>query len=88
MKKIIMLIMLLALIVTVMCSCNMGCGMGSLSFAHLHYSTYQESGCLAINKWYESESGIEVLTTDGEPLFFSEGTYILAGSKRGCPFCN
>ena len=88
MKKIIALIMLLALIVTVMCSCNMGCGMGSLSFRHLHYSTHQESGCLDIHKWYDNASGIEVVTADGEPLFFSEGTYILTGSKRDCPFCN
>lgn len=88
MKKIIALIMLLALIVTVMCSCNMGCGVGNLNFGHLHYNTHHESGCLDISKWYETGSGIEVTTTDDFSMFFSEGTYILVGNKRDCPFCN
>ena len=88
MKKIVMLIMLLALIVTVMCSCNQGCGLGNLEFTHLHYNTYHDSGCININKWYNNESGIEVHTTDGGAMFFSEGTYILVESKRDCPFCN
>lgn len=88
MKKLVAVIMLLALMVIVMCSCNQGCGIGSLEFKHLHYNTYHNNGCININKWYNNESGIEVHTTDGAAMFFSEGTYILVEEKRDCPFCN
>lgn len=87
MKKIISIIILCALIVTIMCSCNQGCGIGNLNFTHLHYNTYNHSGCIDINKWYNNESGIEVQTTDGNAMFFSEGTYILIENKGQCPFC-
>lgn len=88
MKKIIALIMLLILIAVTMCSCNQGLGIGNLSFEHLHYNTYHENGCININKWYNNELGIEVHTTDGVAMFFSEGTYILVEDKRDCPFCD
>ena len=88
MKRFMALIMLFTLMVVVMCSCNQGCGIGSLNFKHLHYNTYDQSNCVDIDKWYDNESGIEVHTTDGVAMFFSEGTYILVESNKNCPFCD
>lgn len=87
MKKIIATFILIILIVTVLCSCNQGLGIGNLEFTHLHYDTHHDSGCIDIDKWYDNSSGIEVLTTDGTAIFFSEGTYTLIDNKGNCPFC-
>ena len=88
MKKFTALIILLVLITMAMCSCNQGLGIGNLEFTHLHYNTYHDSGCINIKRWYDNESGIEVHTTNGAAMFFSEVTYILVGEERDCPFCN
>jgi hypothetical protein len=38
-------------------------------------------------KWYESSTGIEVLTKEAGSMYLSEGTYILLEGDKGCPFC-
>lgn len=38
-----------------------------------------------VSKWYDDEVGIEVQLEDGNSIFCSEGTYILA--KDYCPIC-
>ena len=88
MKKIICLVLFVILTVAILCSCNEGIGIGSLTFRHLHYNTYWQCGCINIQKWYNNENGIEVKTTDGTAMFFSEGTYILVEDQSKCPFCN
>lgn len=89
MKKVfyfVMAIVVLVAFVLAMSSCNMGIGPGKFTFEGIHLTTYDgKSACLEVKKWYESDTGVEVTTTDGNSIFASEGTYILFKDK--CPIC-
>lgn len=65
----------------------MSLGLGNFSFDTVHVDTHNYSGCLSIERWYDSGTGIEVFTKDGVSLFLSEGTYVLIGGDNGCPLC-
>lgn len=85
MKKIIAIIMVLILMST-LCACgNMSMGLGNFEFKKVHIDTYNYSGCFTIEKWYDSETGIEVKTKEAGSLYLSEGTYFLISDD--CPFC-
>ena len=88
MKRIIALTILLCLC---LCSCgNMSMGIGNYSFEHIHFSdgTTEGGRCATVEKWYDSEyGGIEVKTKECGPMFLAEGTYILFGEARDCPYC-
>ena len=66
---------------------NYSPGMGNYRYSIIHvYDTAGHYHDYHIATWYESGSaGIEVTTTDGNNLFVSEGSYILA--KDYCPLC-
>lgn len=88
MKKLVkpaLVLMLIAVMVATFVGCNVSPGMGSLEFNKIHVDTYHYSGCLEVDKWYETSTGIEVKTEDGESIFLSEGTYIMIEDE--CPFC-
>jgi hypothetical protein len=86
MKK-ICLFLILAVLATALFSCgNYGMGLGNYSYTKIHIDTYHFSGCYTVEKWYESESGIEVTTKELGSIFASEGTYILVEDK--CPVCD
>lgn len=85
MKKIIAIFMVLSLMF-VMCGCgNQNWGMGNFEYNKVHVDTYHHSGCLTVESWNDSQTGIEVKTKEVGSLFLSEGTYILLENE--CPFC-
>ena len=86
MKKIVLVCTLILTLCLTLCSCNMSLGMGSFSFEKVHLYTYNFSGCLTIEKWYETETGVEVKTKEWGNLFLSEGTYFLVDDA--CPICS
>ena len=85
MRKLVGLIALLIITSIFMCSCNMGWGIGNYNFSKIHIDTHNFQGCIMIDKWYESTSGIEVRTYEYGSLFISEGNYILV--EDVCPIC-
>lgn len=86
MKK-IRLILSFAIIAIALCSCgNYSAGFGNYTYKKIHIDTYHFSGCYTVEKWYESESGIEVTTAELGSIFASEGTYILVEDR--CPICD
>lgn len=86
MKK-ICLILFLAMLVMSLGSCgNYSAGFGNYNYEKIHIDTHHFSGCYTVEKWYESESGIEVKTKELGSIFASEGTYILVADK--CPICD
>ena len=87
MKKIIAMVICLVMVVALFAGCNMSMGMGSFTFKKVHVDTYHYSGCLTIEKWYDSGSGIEVKTEEVGSIFLSEGTYILLNGDKACPLC-
>lgn len=87
--KCLSIILLLSTALAIMCSCgNMNViGIGSFTFRHIHVSTHQKSVCYTVEKWVDSDSGIEVKTEEAGPIFLSEGTYILYENEEDCAFC-
>lgn len=85
MKKFIGLFILLIILVMAFTGCNMSMGLGNYEYNKIHIDTYHYSGCLKVDKWYETTTGVEVKTEDGESLYLSEGTYIMVEDE--CPLC-
>lgn len=86
MKKLIVLVIFTALIL-VGCVGNVSSAPGNYQFDIIHISD-NAGNCVdcRIQKWYDTDQvGIEVLLADGNSVFCSEGTYILA--KDYCPIC-
>lgn len=86
MKKIIGIICVLIIIATLTACGNMSFGAGNYDFNIVHVCDH--SGNCAdyeVEKWYEDDCGIEVKLKDGNCLYLSEGTYILASDH--CPIC-
>lgn len=81
-------------IILVICSfCLVGCGnqswgLGNYTFNHIHFSDNIKGYCATVEKWYESDAGIEVYTTEYGSMYHSEGTYSLFGESEKCPYCN
>ena len=89
MKKLIAIILVLVMCLSVLTGCgNMSLGMGNYTYEKIHIDTHHYSGCLTIEKWYENDSGVEVMTKEAGSVFVSEGTYIMLGGDKGCPFCD
>lgn len=86
MKKIICFVLVIATIF-LMTSCNQGIGFGNFSFKHIHFSNAVSGHCATVEKWYESEGGIEVKTKEYGAIQCSEGTYIMFESGAKCPYC-
>ena len=84
--KLALVLMLIAVMVAIFVGCNVSPGMGSLEFNKVHVDTYHYSGCLEVDKWYETDTGVEIKTKNGESIYLSEGTYIMVEDK--CPFCS
>ena len=90
MKKVfyvVMAIVVMVAFVLAMSSCNMGL-VGKFTYNGIHLTTHDgRSMCLKVEKWYESDTGIEVKTENKKygSIFASEGTYILF--KDACPIC-
>ena len=84
MKKIIVLVLTLAMLL--MSGCNMGLGFGNFSYEKIHIDTYNYSGCFTIEKWYDNDNGIEVKTKEVGSMYFAEGMYMLI--EKECPFCD
>lgn len=86
MKKIIAMIMVVALATAMFSGCgNMSMGFGNFTFEKIHVDTYNYSGCFTVEKWYDNESGIEVKTKEAGFMYLAEGMYILIENE--CPFC-
>ena len=61
-------------------------GYGNFMFRKVHIFTHDgHDRCLTIEKWYESDNGIEVKTKECGSLWLSEGTYMLCEDE--CPIC-
>jgi hypothetical protein len=83
-KKMISMIMIVAMLMT---GCgNMSLGLGNYSYRKIHVDTYNYSGCFTVDKWYDSSTGIEVKTIEAGSLYLAEGMYILIEDE--CPFCD
>lgn len=86
MKKIIVMIMVVAMFAAMLTGCgNMSMGIGNYTFKKIHVDTHHYSGCFTIEKWYDNGSGIEVLTEEAGSMFLAEGMYVLI--EDDCPFC-
>lgn len=88
MKKILAVTLLVAMAIIILSGCgNRSVGLGSYEFKRVHIFTHDGNDrCLEVKKWYESDTGIEVLTEEYSSLFLSEGTYMLCRDK--CPICD
>lgn len=86
MKKIICIICILIVIATLTACGNMSLGPGNFKFNVVHVCDHS-GNCsdYEIEKWYDNDTGIEVKLKNGNKLFLSEGTYILASDH--CPIC-
>lgn len=83
--KIAVLLVAITLCAAVLCGCgNKSFGVGGYRFNYIHIP--QNDACFKVESWRDEELGIEVSTEYGW-MFFSEGTYILAEGKDGCPIC-
>lgn len=83
-KKIIAITMLLSMMLT---GCgNMSIGLGNFTFNKVHVDTPNYSGCFTIEKWYDTDNGIEVKTKEAGFMYLAEGMYMLIENE--CPFCN
>ena len=85
MRKLLSILLLVSLALLLI-SCNQSMGFGNLTYNKIHIDTHSFSGCYTVEKWYESENGIEVKTKELGSIFASEGTYILVEDK--CPVCD
>ena len=66
---------------------NMSMGLGNYTYSKIHIMNYDGSGvCATVEKWYDTETGVEVLTKEYGSMYLSEGTYIMLEDK--CPYCN
>ena len=87
MKKIIAMIMVVALVTVMFAGCgNMSMGFGNFTFEKIHVDTYNYSGCFTVVKWYDNENGIEVKTKEAGFMYLAEGMYMLIEDE--CPFCD
>lgn len=64
---------------------NMSLGLGNYTYEKIHVDTYHYSGCFTVEKWYDSTSGIEVLTKEAGSMYLAEGMYMLIEDE--CLFC-
>ena len=88
MKKLVILVTLIVLTLTCTMGCgNMSLGFGNYTFTKVHVDTHHFSGCFTIEKWYDNDTGIEVLTAEAGSMYLSEGMYILLEGTKPCPFC-
>lgn len=85
MKKIITIIMIMAMLVIMLTGCNMSIGLGNYSFKKIHVDTYNYDGCFTVENWHDDERGIEVKTKEAGSMYLAEGMYILIEDE--CPFC-
>ena len=84
-KKIIALLLSVAVICCILSGCNMSIGLGNFTFRKIHVDTHNFSGCFTVEKWYDNSSGIEVKTKEAGHMYFAEGMYMLIEDE--CPFC-
>lgn len=85
-KRIAVLIIIFIMLVFAACG-NHSIGFGNFAFTKVHIFVYDGPDmCLTVEKWYESNTGIEVKTKEYGSLWLSEGTYMLC--EHDCPICN
>ena len=93
MKKLIVIFAVVIMLIVIFTGCgdksmglgNMSMGFGNYNFKKIHIDMHNYSGCLTIEKWYDSTSGIEVKTEEAGYLYLAEGMYVLIENE--CPFC-
>lgn len=88
MKKILFVCLVITVCLALISCGNMSIGPGRYTFKKVHVDLHSYSGCLTVENWHDSETGIEVKTTEAGSLFLSEGTYVLLDGTKDCPFCN
>lgn len=89
MKRLILLMIVVVMLMTSIMGCgNMSLGLGNFTFTKVHVDMHHFSGCFTIEKWYDSDTGIEVLTEEAGSMYLSEGTYVLLDGSKPCPFCS
>lgn len=85
-KKLLAMVMIVATLMMGVAGCgNSSMGPGNYTFNKIHVDTYNYSGCFTVEKWYDSSSGIEVLTKEVGSMYLAEGMYMLLEDE--CPFC-
>lgn len=85
-KKIIVMIIAIAILAIMLVGCgNMSIGLGNYTFDKIHVDTHNYNDCFTIEKWYDSENGIEVKTKEAGSMYLAEGMYMLIEDE--CPFC-
>ena len=86
MKKIIVMIMIVAMVACMLTGCgNMSLGFGNFTFEKIHVDTHNYSGCFTVEKWFDNANGIEVKTREAGSMYLAEGMYMLIEDE--CPFC-
>lgn len=88
MKKFIAIALCAVIAIATLTGCgNQSLGFGNFTYEKVHIDTYHYSGCLTVETWYENETGVEMKTKECGSIFLSEGTYIMLGGDKECPFC-
>ena len=86
MKKLLAILLTIIICMLIFAGCgNMSLGLGNYDFTKIHIDTHHFSGCIAVEKWYDANTGIEVKTPQGN-CYFSEGIYFMVEDK--CPICD
>lgn len=83
MKKCLLVILMFLTVLSLTGCGNQSLGFGNFTYKHVHCTLTNE--CYTIEKWYDSELGMEVDTVEYGSIYFSEGTYILFEDE--CPVC-
>jgi predicted small secreted protein len=87
-KKIMVLIMVVAMACG-LCACgNENWGFGNYTFKHVHFNDGITGVCADVDSWHDNDLGCEVHTDEFGTLYLSEGTYILIEQAYDCPFCS
>lgn len=86
MKKILIAALILCMLLS---GCgNASIGFGNYTFRKVHVDTHHFSGCLTVERWYDTEcGGVEVVTKEAGAMYLAEGTYIMLQGEKPCPFC-
>ena len=87
MNKIIAIIICIIMSLTFVGCGNESWGIGNYTFTHVHVSDSVSGHCATIDKWHDSDRGIELHTVEFGDIYLSEGTYMLFHDASGCPYC-
>lgn len=87
MKKVLLILTVIAMMTLALTGCNQNIGWGSYSYHKVHVQMYgQEATHLKVKSWRDDEGGIEIKTENYGTILLGDGTYMMYDSDN-CPLC-